>query len=50
MEVDIGSTSWRIGPASGEPVVVVRDAAPSVLAWLIGRGSIEGAPTPPAWL
>ena len=49
MEVDIGTTAWRVGPVVADPVVV-RGAASDVLAWLLGRAPLPGAPTPPAWL
>jgi maleylpyruvate isomerase len=48
-DLAIGGSSWRLGPAVGD-AVAVRAPAPAVLAWLIGRQPLDGAPTLPAWL
>jgi maleylpyruvate isomerase len=45
----IGAASWRLGPDAGDGVDVSAPA-PAVLAWLIGRRPLDGAPTLPAWL
>jgi len=48
MTISAGARSWEVG-AAGDPIAV-RAAEPDVLAWLLGRGPLEGAPTVPPWL
>jgi maleylpyruvate isomerase len=41
---------WRVGPEDDDPPSDVRASGAVLLGWLLGRESIEGAPTAPRWL